>query len=90
MGYLCAWWTFQAWYRKHRNTRPPAKATAAATTIIVVVVLLEKADEVDVCDGDGGAEVAAKFELVKGVLLEARWLVDPGRDVVLAVATAGF
>ena len=73
-------------YRTHRNTSPPAKATAAATTIIVVVVLLEKADEVDVCDGDGDAEVDAGSELV---MLEARWLVDPGRGVVLAVATAG-
>ena len=81
MGYL--WWTFQARYRTHRNTSPPANATAAATTIIVVVVLLEKADEVDVCDGDGDAEVATGSELVKRVL------VDPGTDVVLAVATAG-
>ena len=56
---------------------------------MVVVVLLEKADEVDVDDGAGDA-VAAGSELVKGVLLEARWLVDPGRGVVLAVATAGF
>ena len=56
---------------------------------MVVVVLLEKADDVDVCDGDGGAEVAAGSELVRGVWLEARWLFDPGRAVVLAVATAG-
>ena len=52
-------------YRTHRKTSPPAKATAAATTIMVVVVLLEKADEVDVCDGDGDAEVTAGSEFVR-------------------------
>ena len=54
-----------------------------------MVVLLEKADDEADCDGDGDVEVEAGSELVKGVLLEARLLVDPGRGVVLAVATAG-
>lgn len=57
--------------------------------MIVVVVLLEKADDVDVCDGDGDAEVAEGSELVKGVMLEAREFLDSGNCVVSAVATAG-
>lgn len=76
-------------YRNHKNTRPPTRATAAPTTMIVMVVVLERLDDVGVCDGSGDTGVVVASEMGEVVMPEGRWVVDPGRGVVLAVAGVG-